>query len=172
MAYPSELAKNEYHAFYGPYIKALGQVDLMRQLISGKQEFTDVLQTIPLEKFPYRYEEKKWSVAEVLMHIVDAERVFQYRALRFARNDATPLPGFDQDTYVPESKSADKKSGVISDEYETVRNASISLFGSFDAQILQRVGTASGYKMSVRALGFIICGHQKHHLKILKERYL
>ncbi|UJH67217.1 DinB family protein [Allomuricauda sp. SCSIO 65647] len=172
MVYPSDLAKSEYHSFYGPYIKALGQVDLMKELVNGKQEFADTLQSIALEKLSYRYEENKWSVAEVLMHIVDAERVFQYRALRFARNDGTPLPGFDQDAYVPESKSADRERDAIFDEYETVRNASISLFRSFDAQILERVGVASGYEMSVRALGFVICGHQKHHLKILKERYL
>jgi len=111
-------------------------------------------------------------VAEVLIHITDTERVFQYRALRFARKDKTPLPGFDQDAYVPFSMANTRSIDAVINEYKSVRQSTISLYETFDEAVLKQIGIASNADMSVGALGFIICGHQRHHRNILKERYL
>lgn len=127
---------------------------------------------LPDEKLHYSYAQGKWTVAEVLLHLIDAERVFQYRALRFARGDTTELKGFDQDTYVPESNAIKRTRVDILEEFLAVRNATLKLYGSLDGGSLERVGVANGAKMSVRALGFVISGHQQHHLAILRERYL
>lgn len=168
----SDLPSSEYNPFYQTYIMALGNVDLMEELRKGKDDFLTLLQQTPEEKLNYAYAGDKWSLAEVLVHVIDTERIFQYRALCIARNDKTPLPGFDQDTYVPYS-NADKRSPKnLMEEYKAVRDSTIFLFNSFDEKTIKRVGVASGSKMSVRALGFIISGHQAHHIRIIKERYL
>ena len=168
----SELAKGDYNSFYEPYVQALGEVDLLEMLERQYQNFPQFLGSIPDEKLSYRYAENKWTVAEVLVHILDTERVFQYRALRIGRGDITPLPSFDQDAYVPQSNAAGRTLEGIIDEYKSVRRSSLLLFKSFPEKILHRKGTASNAIVSVGALGFLICGHQKHHKGILKERYL
>ncbi len=168
----SELHTSEYHEFYEPYIMALGDVDLMEMLQKQFVNFPQFIASIPEEKLHYAYEEGKWTVAEVLVHIMDAERVFQYRALRFARNDATPLPGFDQDIYVPYSGAERVTKEALVQQYQAIRQSTIALFSTLDREALMRVGMASNVSMSVRALGFFCCGHQRHHRQILKERYL
>ena len=167
-----DLKTDEYHPFYGTYVNLVDTRALKDALSEGKKQFVGFLKSIPAEKYAYRYATDKWSVAELALHIIDAERVFQYRALRFARNDATPLPGFDQDGYVIGSNAEKRTKDSIISEYETVRDATISLFRSFDSEALKRKGEASGSTMSVRALGFVICGHQLHHHRIMEERYL
>lgn len=132
----------------------------------------DFMKSISTNKLQFAYDDGKWSVAEVLVHLIDTERVFQYRALRFARNDATSLPGFDQDAYVPHSKANKRNLDSILKEYLAVRKATISLFESFDDEMMCRGGMASNSFMSVRALGFLICGHERHHKQILESRYL
>ncbi|MBA4743895.1 MAG: DinB family protein [Muricauda sp.] len=168
----SELSSSEYNPFYQTYIMALGNVDLMEELRKGKDDFLTLLQQTPEEKLNYAYAEDKWSLAEVLVHVIDTERIFQYRALCIARNDKTPLPGFDQDTYVPYSNADKRSKKNLMEEYKAVRDSTIFLFNSFDEETIKRVGVASGSKMSVRALGFIISGHQAHHIRIIRERYL
>jgi uncharacterized damage-inducible protein DinB len=134
--------------------------------------FPKFLKSIPSELLQHRYAPSKWSVAEVLVHILDTERVFQYRALRFGRGDGTPLPGFDQDAYVPESFSENRTIEDLVQEYQAIRESSLLLFKTFPEDRLMFRGTASGQGISLAALGFIICGHQKHHRNILRERYL
>lgn len=168
----NDLLPNEYHSYYQPYILTLGNVELMPTLRKGKHGFSEFIGTIPRFKKDFSYQNGKWAIAEVLQHIIDTERVFQYRALRFSRGDKTPLPGFDQDNYVPATRSEERSLVLIREEFLTVRDASISLFSSLNDNELQRIGIASGTDMSVRALGFVICGHQEHHKKILEERYL
>jgi len=168
----SDLKANEYHSFYQPYIAALGEVELMDMLRRQRKNFPRFIESIPQDKLQHTYAEGKWTIGEVLVHIIDAERVFQYRALRFARNDDTPLAGFDQDAYVPHSMAKKRTIGDIIKEYKTVRKSTIMLYSSFDKDTLGRMGTASNVDMSVAALGFISCGHQKHHRNILRERYL
>ncbi|MCB0374110.1 MAG: DinB family protein [Muricauda sp.] len=168
----SELSTSEYNPFYHTYIQALGEVDLMQELEGGKKDFLLVLEGIPSERLSYAYAEGKWTLVESLVHMLDTERVFQYRALRFARNDTTNLPGFDQDTYVPNSNASSRTLQDLMEEYKAVRASTICLYRSFGEEMLLRKGVASGSQMSVRAMGFIICGHQAHHIRIIKERYL
>lgn len=168
----SELKEHEYNPYYSAYIEAIGEVDLMKTLKKQIENYPQFLASIPEDKLNYQYAEGKWTVAEVLVHVLDSERVFQYRALRFARKDQTPLPGFDQDLYVPQSGASNRKIESIIEEYKAIRQSTITLYESFEEGILKRKGVASNSNMSVAALGFIICGHQKHHRNILRERYL
>ncbi|MBO0329980.1 DinB family protein [[Muricauda] lutisoli] len=168
----SELPSSEYNPFYQTYVMALGNVELIEELVRGKDELLSLLKEIPEQKLDYAYAKGKWSLAEALIHVIDTERVFQYRALCIARNDKTPLPGFDQDDYVPYSNAANRSKASLVQEYKAVRDSTIALFNSFDQEAIKRIGLASDSKMSVRALGFIISGHQAHHVRIIKERYL
>ncbi|WP_375324403.1 DinB family protein [Flagellimonas sp. GZD32] len=168
----SELPTSEYNNFYHTYILALGDIELLSGLKKGKEDFLSLLDQIPENKLGFAYAEGKWTLAEAIVHIIDTERVFQYRALRFARNDKTDLPGFDQDIYVPNSNASSRSLESLRNEYEAVRDSTLALFSSLGETALLRVGVASGSRMSVRALGFIISGHQAHHARILKERYL
>ncbi|NNC61493.1 MAG: DinB family protein [Eudoraea sp.] len=168
----SELKEHEYNPYYRAYIEALGEVDLMKTLRKQIKNYPQFLASIPEDKLNYQYAEGKWTVAEVLLHVLDSERVFQYRALRFARKDQTPLPGFDQDLYVPQSGAGNRGLDSIIEEYKAIRQSTITLYESFEEDILKRKGVASNSNMSVAALGFIICGHQRHHRNILRERYL
>nr|WP_299339555.1 DinB family protein [Allomuricauda sp.] len=172
MVLSSGLSTSEYHPYYSGYIGILKEVDLLPTLKKGKDEFLDFVKGIPDDKLDFSYADGKWTISEVLLHLIDAERVFQYRAFRFARNDKTALPGFEQDDYVVESKSNERTKEEILEEFRSVRESTILLFSSFNADVLKRLGTASNAKMSARALGFVICGHQMHHLKIIQERYL
>lgn len=168
----SELPSSEYNPFYRTYIMALGNVDLLEELKMGRTAFLSLFDEITDKKMSFAYAEGKWTLAESIVHMIDTERIFQYRALCFARKDKTPLPGFDQDDYVPNSNAHLRTKQSLIEEYEAVRAATITLFSSFDGEAMNQIGVASDSKMSVRALGFIISGHQAHHLKIIQERYL
>tara|TARA_Y100000588_G_C13601854_1_gene647434 strand:- start:55 stop:573 length:519 start_codon:yes stop_codon:yes gene_type:complete len=168
----SELPSSEYNPFYQTYVMALGNVGLFEELKTGKSNFLSLFEKISEEKLDFAYEEGKWTLAEAIVHTIDTERIFQYRALCIARNDKTPFPGFDQDAYVPYSNASNRTKKDLIEEYKAVRDSTISLFNSFDDESIKRIGTASGSKMSVRALGFIISGHQAHHIRIIEERYL
>ena len=168
----SDLKEGDFHPFYGPYIDTLGDPDLLEMLKRQKGNFPEFIASIPDELWHSAYEEGKWTIAEVLVHILDAERVFQYRALRIGRGDTTPLPGFDQDAYVPASGAAQRSKEEIIEEYRIVRASTISLYSQFSEEDLRLKGVASNSPTSVGALGFIICGHQKHHRNIIRSRYL
>ncbi|QLG47074.1 DinB family protein [Costertonia aggregata] len=168
----SELHPNTYNSYYQPYINKLADVELLALLQKQVDNFPKFIESIPNQKWKYAYHAGKWTIVEVLLHIIDAERIFQYRALRFARQDDTPLPGFDQDLYVPNSNSAHREKNDVIREYIAVRQSTIALFASFLDEDLKRIGMASDSEMSVAALGFIICGHQKHHRDVIRERYL
>ncbi len=166
------LPSTDYNPYYQTYIDKLGDVDLMVMMQNQLGNFPEFINSIPDEKWTFAYGLNKWTIAEVLLHVLDTERVFQYRALRFGRNDSTPIPGFDQDQYVPESNANSRSKESIIEEYRSIRKSSIALFSSFDEVILERWGTANGFKMSVAALGFVMLGHQKHHRDVIRERYL
>ena len=168
----SILTSGDYPAFSQPYISALGDADLMETMGRQLHNFPEFLESIPDAKWYFAYAREKWTIAEVILHIIDAERIFQYRALRIARKDQTPLAGFDQDAYVPNSYAGQRTRKSITEEYKAVRQATLSLFETFDDEVLRRRGTASNSPVTVGALGFIICGHQKHHRNIIRERYL
>jgi len=168
----SDLSTSEYNPFYHNYILSVGKGSLLEELNGGRDEFISFLENLPEAKLGYAYAQGKWTLAEVLVHVIDAERVFQYRALRFGRNDSTALAGFDQDIYAPESDASSRTKESIIEEYKTVRQSTISLFQSFSDGALMRIGNASGSDMSTRAMGFVICGHQAHHLRVVRERYM
>ncbi len=168
----SELPTTEYHPYYQTYIGTLGEVELMDIMRGQLKNFPQFIESIPQEKWQYSYGLGKWTIAEVLLHVLDSERIFQYRALRIGRKDQTPLPGFEQDTYVPHSGAKERSKKSIIAEYKAVRQAGISLFETFDDTALKLQGTASNATVSVRALGFIICGHQKHHRNVIRANYL
>ncbi|MEB8329193.1 DinB family protein [Flavobacteriaceae bacterium KMM 6897] len=168
----TDLRTIDYNSYYQPYIEALGDIELMEGLKTGMDHFVQQVKNIPEEKLNYAYGVGKWTILEVLVHLIDTERIFQYRALRFYRNDKTPLPGFDQDEYVPVSHANKRTRESIVKEYIAVRQSTIALFESFEDGELSRTGVASSSKMSVGAVGLIIAGHQKHHQAILESRYL
>lgn len=169
----AQLQEGDCPPFYKTYLDTLEPgTELLGQLESQLENFPHFIAGIPPEKWHYRYEEGKWTVAEALVHVLDTERVFQYRALRLGRKDPTPLPGFDQDTWVPNSRSDRREMADVIEEYRAVRSATLMLFRFFEEADFSWKGTASGNPISLGALGFIICGHQKHHRNIIRERYL
>ena len=158
--------------FYRPYIESLPDEPLMLLLQNTLDRFNKLFSKLDEEQGEFRYEKGKWSIKEVLQHLIDGERVFTYRALRFSRNDPTDLPGFDQDDYVIASKSDSRKLSKMVDEFNTLRRSSVDFYESLDLKQLLRKGTANGYEFSVNSIGYITVGHLNHHLKILEERYL
>jgi hypothetical protein len=168
----NQLPINEYSDFYTSYIQVLEDVELIEELEICLHDFIKFIQNIPMDKFDYRYEIGKWTIKEIIQHLIDSERIFSYRALSISRNDKTPLPGFDENNYVDNSNGNARNLQGLLTELAVVRQATLSLFNSFSQEQLTRIGTASNNEVSVRAIGFIIIGHQKHHQKIFAERYL
>ena len=128
--------------------------------------------SISFFKHEFRYAEGKWTIKDIILHLIDAERIFAYRALRIARNDKTALPGFEENDYVVAANANNRGYESLLAEYETVRNVSISLFETFTSEELLRLGTASNNSVSVRAIGYIMLGHELHHKNVILERYL
>ena len=167
----NQLPINEYADFYKTYIQALDDVELIDELEICLHEFIKFVQNLPMDKFDYQYEVGKWTIKEIIQHLIDSERVFSYRALRISRNDKTPLPGFDENDYVDNSNGKERSLQSLLTEMAVVRQSTLSLFNSFSQEQLTKNGVASNREVSVRAIGFIIIGHQKHHQKIFLERY-
>ncbi len=168
----NQLPVNEYSKFQATYINAAMNVELIEELEISLHDFIRFVQNIPMDKFDYRYAEGKWTIKEIIQHIIDSERVFSYRALRISRNDKTPLPGFDENNYVDNTNANKRGLQELLTELSAVRHATLLLFKSFSDEQLARMGIASENEISVRAIGFIIIGHQKHHQKVFEERYL
>ncbi len=169
----SQIQSNEYADYQSIYIQSVSdEFTLVEELEIALHRFIHFVQDIPMDKFDYRYAENKWTIKEIIQHIIDAERVFAYRALRFARYDTTELAGFEENSYVENSDSNSRSIMDLLNELSALRYATIALFKSFKTEQLLQIGTASGYRMSVRALGFATIGHQNHHQKVFIERYL
>jgi uncharacterized damage-inducible protein DinB len=170
---PTQLQPSEYASYYGAYIAQVSdEYTLVEELEISVHRLVKFVREIPMDKFDYRYAEGKWTIKDIILHLIDAERIFAYRALRFARNDKTELPGFDENNYVDEANANSRSIQDLLTELLVVRQSTLSLFKSFSEEQLLRIGTASNNPMSVRALGFVIIGHQNHHQKIFQERYL
>jgi hypothetical protein len=163
---------NEYPPYYNRYINLIEDDDILSVLEIQKQEMSDLLNGLGEEAAAFRYAVDKWSVKEVIGHIIDVERIFTHRALRFARNDTTPLPEFDQDMYIDQANFDSRSLIDIAEEYRTVRESTLYMFYSFNIEYFARQGTASGFKFTVRAIPYIIAGHEAHHHRVLKEQYL
>ena len=163
---------NEYPTYYNRYVDLIESDDILAVLESHNQEMHDLLSRIGEEAAVFRYAPEKWSVKEVMGHVIDVERIFAYRALRFARNDKTPLPEFDEDDYVKYANFDSRTLIDLSDEFRIVRESTLTMFYSFEDEIYSRVGSASGYNFSVRAIPFIIAGHEAHHRQVIREKYM
>ena len=163
---------DEYNPYYSKYISLVPTDDLSidKQLAVQHHETIDILRKAKA-KGDHAYEPGKWTVKEVIGHISDSERVFAYRALRIARGDTTPLPGFDQDTFMQGSNFRSRTMDDLLDELWSVRAATLSLAKSLPDAVMSNRGTASDSPVTVRALLYIIAGHERHHLAVLRERY-
>jgi uncharacterized damage-inducible protein DinB len=162
----------EYAEYYSRYLRHLPDGDVLDALRTGVVEFAGLLSPLDDSQALHRYAPGKWSIKEVLGHMLDVERVFAYRALRIGRGDETPLPGFEQDDYVKIANYDRRALAGLLDEYRHLRAANLELFASFDAADLERAGTASGYRVTARAAIWIIAGHERHHLAGLRRDYL
>ena len=164
--------KSEFLPYYEKYITLVPNGDVISTLTTQMTETQSLLCALPASIATYRYAPDKWSVNEVVGHLTDSERIFTGRALRFARNDATPIPGFEQDDYVRNATFDAYPLSELASELETVRQSTIFFFRHMDEQAWTRRGLANNAEVSVRALAYIIAGHELHHLEILRTRYL
>lgn len=164
-------AADEYDAWYAGYVAKIGDADALAVLERQADTAAAMLAAIPESRAGYRYAEGKWSIRQIVLHLADAERIFAYRALRIARGDQTPLPGFDENAYAPASGADERTLADLVAELGAVRRATIALFRGLPSEAFERRGTASGATISVRALAYIIAGHERHHLEVLRERY-
>jgi len=162
---------NEYAEYYGKYILLVKEGNILDTLENQLQNLTDLLSKIDDEKSNFRYAEGKWSVKEVLGHILDTERIFAYRALRISRNDKQPLLSFDENEYINQSNYGNISFKHVVNEFSLVRESNILMFKNFTDEMWLRIGTASNYQVSVRAVAYILVGHAEHHKNILIERY-
>jgi uncharacterized damage-inducible protein DinB len=166
------LLKTEYSAFYATYINALEGISLLEGLENGLNQMVSFISNISSEKLEYRYAEGKWTIKDILLHLIDAERIFAYRALRIGRGDKTPLAGFEENGYVINANANSRSVKSLLNEFQLVRKSTLEMFENFSEEQLAYLGTSSDNIISVRAIGFIISGHQNHHLKVIVERYL
>jgi len=158
--------------FYHPYISLVKEENVLKAIKKSATQVKKFLKTIPGKKIDYAYAEGKWTIKQILQHLIDAERVFTYRATAFARKDATPLPSFDENIWAQNAKIKNRKWKDLVEEFKTVRKSTELLFQSFDEEQLLSTGTASNNTINVLAIGFICAGHAEHHMKVIKERYL
>ena len=165
-------AENEFAPYYARYIERVADGDVLRALSKQCETTTTLVRSLPEERGGFRYAPGKWSVREVLGHVIDAERIFGYRALTFARGDTVSLPGFDEDNYARASNADRRTLADLAAEFEIVRRSTIALFHSFDETALGRRGKANNVEVTVRALAFITAGHELHHADVLRTKYL
>ena len=161
-----------YPAYFYNYIRLVENEDLNTILKKQLTESQAFFNSVPKEKYDYKYADGKWSIKEAMQHMIDTERVFSYRALAFSRKDVNVLPSFDDKIYSANAKSATREWNDLVDEFTAVRNSTQLLYKSFSPEQLDFPGKASDYEMNARAMGFTIAGHTAHHINIIKERYL
>jgi hypothetical protein len=167
----SRPASDEYLAYYDRYITLVPDGNLVDILAEQQRETLRMLRKVDDERGLFAYAPDKWTVKEVIGHLSDAERVFSYRALRFARADGQPVAGFDENAYVPAGRFNERPIASLVDEFESIRAATVHLFRYLTEEEMARRGIANNNPISVRALGFVIAGHERHHAKLLRERY-
>jgi uncharacterized damage-inducible protein DinB len=172
MSYEQKPGSNEYAEYYGRYIARVPEGDIIAILATQIPDTIAMLRELGEEQALRAYAPGKWTIKEVIGHMCDAERIFSYRALRFARNDATELPGFDENEYVPQAGSNQRPLASLLAEFAAVRSATVALFAGLPADAWTRTGSANGQAVSVRAIANILAGHELHHRAIITERYL
>jgi uncharacterized damage-inducible protein DinB len=162
---------DEYASFYEKYVSLIASDDILTVLEMQRVQMAQLLAARSEREGNFRYAPGKWSVKEVVGHMSDTERIFAYRALRIARGDATPLPGFEQDGYVANGGFGERTLADVAEEFASVRVATLTLALGFSEEAWKRRGTASENSVTVRALAYLIAGHEMHHRKILEEKY-
>lgn len=158
--------------FYHTYVNRVEEETIMDALQNSHEKISRQIQDVPVGKWHYRYAEGKWSIAEMVQHMIDTERIFAYRALCISRGETASLPGFDENAYAANSNGDSRSRESLLEEWTAVRKATLLLFNSFTDEQISRTGTANNKSISVAAIGFILAGHALHHIQILKERYL
>lgn len=164
--------RSEYADYYHGYIARVPDGDIVETLEAQRRDAGSFLLSVPEGRGGYRYAEGKWTLKDVIGHVVDAERVFGFRALAFARRDPAAIPGMEQDDYVAAGRFAARSLESLREEFDGLRRSHVALFGSFDDGTWSRRGTASGVDFTVRAVAWILAGHAFHHLAVIRERYL
>lgn len=172
---PAEVERpqaDEYNPYYEKYVSLVTESDLLAALDDQGAELRTLFGQISEERGTFSYAEGKWTIKEVLSHLIDGERIFSYRVLRVARGDETPIEGFEQDGYIENSHANLRTFDDMLGEFSELRSANLRLLRNLRKADWLRIGTASGSAVSVRAVTFIMAGHIRHHVRILKERYL
>ena len=166
-----QIPENEYAPFYKGYVDKAMKFSIVEGLLATLQDYQSFFTSFPSAQWEYLYAEGKWTPKELVLHLIDAERVFSYRALMLVRSSGADLKGFDQDEFVENSEANARSVASLQEEFTAVRQATIALYSSLSDKDLSRTGQVSGALMSVRALGKIMIGHCMHHLQIMEERY-
>jgi uncharacterized damage-inducible protein DinB len=162
----------EYNPYYGKYLSLVPEGDVVATLSRQLEDTLSLLRGLSEEQADSRYAPDKWSIKEVVGHVLDTERIFGHRAFRFARNDQAALPGYEQDDYVRAGNFGKRQLSELADEFEHVRRANLLLLRSLDDEAWLRRGVANDSEVSVRALAYILAGHETHHKQIIREKYL
>jgi uncharacterized damage-inducible protein DinB len=165
-------AAGEFLPYYGTYIDRVPDGDIVETLSKQIGDTLSLIRSIPEANGDKRYAADKWSIRQVVGHVIDAERIFTYRALRFGRADTTPVQGFDENAYVANAPFSKVSMANLADELDHVRRATVHFLGNLDSDAFARRGTANGAEITVRALAFIMAGHESHHVNVLRTRYL
>ncbi|MDB5352835.1 MAG: DinB family protein [Planctomycetota bacterium] len=160
----------EHASYYGKYVALVPEGDILAAMRSELEQTLALLRDVPDDEALRRHAPYTWSLKEVVGHMIDGERIFGYRALRFARGDATPLPGFDENAYAQVGQFDRLPLGDLLAEFASVRRSNLSLFGNLAEDAWTRTGTANGSAASVRALAYILVGHERHHTSIMRRR--
>lgn len=163
---------SEFNEYFKRYVDLVPTENLLTELKENHIETQKILSSIDEELATYKYEKDKWTIKDLFVHLMDCERIFNYRALCLSRGEKQELPGFDQDEYALNVDTTKMKIVDIAKEFQLVRNSTIMLYNNFDEKVLSNKGVVGGGKLNVNAIGFIICGHEIHHINVLKEKYL
>ena len=162
----------QYPEYLETYIGRVPSNDLIHYFENQQDSVASLAALLSEEQLMHRYAEGKWSVKDIFAHLIDSERIFNYRALTFARGDATELPGFEENDYVNTANADTRSAPQIIADFNAGRCSTIELFKSFDEEMLDKIGVANATARSVRAMGYAIAGHEIHHLGVIRERYL
>jgi hypothetical protein len=165
-------ARSEYDPYYEGYVSLVPEDEIIPTLENQMDEYSKLFEKVPDERGTFAYEDGKWTVKELLSHVIDGERMFGYRAFRIARGDKTPIEGFEQDGYIENSHANRRPIVELIEEFSLLREANLMFFENLEDEDWTRTGTANNVEISVRSLAWIMVGHVRHHVAILKERYL